>query len=241
MPRSTRIEVMARLRDHLAAIEARAGTRLPPERDLAIQLGCSRQTLRSCLDDLEVEGSIWRHVGQGTFLGRRPVARPIRDTVLIEAASPDDLMAARLLLEPRVAAAAAERASRSDVAFLRDRVCAGQTARDRAACETADDAFHAAIARVAGNPVLIGFLTFLSGARRRSAWQREWDRTYRRLGEDEFRVEHSRQHQEIVDAIESGDAPAAAAAMERHLLTIRRALARDAGSTGESPQALAGR
>lgn len=226
MPRKTHAEVLLQLRREIDGARYLPGSRLPPERELAETLGCSRQTLRTCLEDLEVEGLIWRHVGQGTFLGRRPLVRPIRDTVLVEAASPGDLMTARLLLEPQVAAAAAERASAEDIAFLRDKVQAGRQAKDRAACELADDSFHSAIARVAANPVLIGFLTFLSGARRRAAWQREWERTYRQLGEDEFRIEHSGQHGEIVEAIAAKDPAAARAAMESHLQTICRAILR---------------
>ena len=136
-------------------------------------------------------------------------------------------MAARLLLEPQVAAAAAERATAEDIRFLREKVQAGRQAADRTACEIADDGFHRAVARVADNPVLIGFLTFLSGARRRVAWQREWDRTYRRLGEDEFRVEHSGQHGEVVDAIADHNPEAARDAMRAHLETICRAISRD--------------
>ncbi|MFJ1293055.1 GntR family transcriptional regulator [Paracoccus yeei] len=32
-------------------------------------MGCSRQTLRAGLARLQRQGLIWRHVGQGTFVG----------------------------------------------------------------------------------------------------------------------------------------------------------------------------
>ncbi|WP_417519895.1 FadR/GntR family transcriptional regulator [Minwuia sp.] len=200
------------------------GDRLPAERDLAKAIGCSRATLRAALDRLEQQGEIWRQVGQGTFRGRRPNHLPVRDSVLIEGATPADLMQARLLLEPAVAGAAARCASREDVAFLNARVDAGRKGRDRTACEQADDAFHTAIASVAGNPVLTGLMSYLSGARRRAAWQRQWDSTYRRLGVDEFRIDHSAQHAHVVDAIARGDEAAASTAMRVHLQTIEEAL-----------------
>lgn len=220
-----RDEALGRLLGQLSAVAPDFGDRLPAERDLAAAIGCSRATLRKALDHLETQGEIWRHVGQGTFRGRRPDPRPVRDTLLIEGATPRDLMQARLVLEPSVAATAAERARPTDVKFLLQRVQAGRTGRDRTACEQADDAFHQAIAAVAGNPVLIGLMTFLSGARRRAAWQRQWDRSYRRLGVDEFRIDHSDQHLAVVNAISAGDARAAGDHMRAHLQTIEQALA----------------
>lgn len=201
-----------------------AGDRLPSERDLAKRLGCSRETLRKSLAALERDGELWRHVGQGTFRGRRPRHLPIRDMLVIEGATPPDVMRARLLLEPQVAAEAARRRDANDVAMLRTKVDAGRNGMDRQDCEAADAAFHNAIAQVADNSLLIQMMTFLSGTRRRIAWQREWDRTYRRIGVDEFRTVHSDQHERIVAAISQADPDQAAAAMKVHLETIETAM-----------------
>ena len=216
--------VLADLRvkiDNLAPVN---GDRMPPERELRDILGCSRETLRACYATLEHEGKIWRHVGQGTFRGHRPVHMPVREMLLVEGATPPDLMRARLLLEPQVAAEAALHATEPDVRHLRKKVAEGRAARDRAACEQADDAFHRAVAETSRNPVLIGFLIYLSGARRRVAWQREWDRTYRNIAHDEFQTIHSDQHDQVVDAIEIADPDAAARAMRGHLKTIEAAM-----------------
>ena len=188
-------------------------------------LGCSRETLRRCYAILEAEDEVWRHVGLGTFRGRRPVHLPIRETLLIEGATPSGVMTARLLLEPQVASEAARHADASDIAHLRQKVSEGRAARDRAACEQTDDAFHRALAETSRNPVLIGFLVYLSGARRRIAWQREWDRTYRRGAPDEFQTFHSDQHDAIVEAVASAHPEAAARAMRDHLTAIEAAMA----------------
>jgi DNA-binding FadR family transcriptional regulator len=178
------------------------------------------------LDQLEQQGEIWRHVGQGTFRGQRPRALPVRDRLLIEGATPQDLMHARLVLEPAVAAAAARRATKQDINYLTGKVNAGRRGRDRSDCERADDAFHQAISSVADNPILIGLMAYLSGARRRATWQRKWDQAYRRLGVDEFRHGHSDQHKMVVDAIACGDEVGAATAMREHLLVIQDAMSR---------------
>jgi DNA-binding FadR family transcriptional regulator len=213
---------LGRVIDELAPV---AGDRFPPERELCHVLGCSRDTLRACYVILEADGEIWRHVGQGTFRGSRPVHLPIRETLLVEGATPPILMTARLLLEPQVASQAAVHADASDIAHLRAKVSEGRAARDRAACEKADDAFHRAVAETSRNPILIGFLAYLSGARRRVAWQREWDRTYRRIAPDEFQTIHSDQHDVVVDAIAAACPEDAASAMRDHLTTIEAAMA----------------
>jgi DNA-binding FadR family transcriptional regulator len=107
---------------------------------------------------------------------------------------------------------------------LRAKVAAGRSAQNRGRCEQADDSFHLAVAQVSRNPVLIGFLAYLSGARRRAVWQREWDRTYRHIGAGEFHGVHSDQNDRVVDAIAAHDPDAALAAMTLHLETIEAAM-----------------
>ncbi|MFW8594470.1 FadR/GntR family transcriptional regulator [Cribrihabitans neustonicus] len=224
MPRLSRKSATARLRAYLAQHAAGAGVRLPGERLLAAELGCSRANLRLCLDELERTGEIWRRHGQGTFTGPRPRHLPVSGHALIEGATPSHIIEARLLLEPPVAAEAARRADAADAAFLRARLSEGRAAATPSACEQADDRFHRAIATVAGNPVLAGVLAYLSGARRRAAWQRGWEQTYRRLAPREFQTVHCAQHEAVVEAIAAGDAAAAERAMQAHLETIRAAM-----------------
>lgn len=217
-------EALMRLRDYIDAVAPFVGDKLPAERQLATDIRCSRETLRAGLAVLQAEGELWRHVGQGTFRGSRPIGKPVRDIILLEATTPMDLMEARVLLEPPVSATAALRRADDDIVLLNQRVDACQKAQDRSACERADDAFHQTIAHVARNPVLIALLRYFSGARYRPVWQREWDRTYRRLGVTEFTRTHSEQHRVIVSAIADRDANAARIAMATHLETVSKAM-----------------
>jgi len=56
--------------------------------------------------DPGAEGQIWRHVGQGTFVGRHASAQQAGSGNLATA-SPKQLLDARLTLEPAIAASAA--------------------------------------------------------------------------------------------------------------------------------------
>ena len=221
---------LALLRELLRKGGMAVGDRLPSERALAQQFSCSRETLRRTILVLEQENEVWRHVGQGTFYGPRPSTAPLRESLLVQATSVQELVQARYLIEPAVAAEAARRATVTDIAKLNECVSVGRAGPDRFECQKADDSFHRTIATVARNPILYSILNFLSEARRRSTWQTQWDRTYRHIGINEFKRQHSDQHQRIVDAIENQDPKAAETEMRLHLEAIIEALQLAPGS-----------
>ncbi|MXN66307.1 FCD domain-containing protein [Stappia sp. GBMRC 2046] len=222
--------VLTLLRELLHSGGMAVGDRLPPERELARQFSCSRETLRRALLVLEEENEVWRHVGQGTFCGPRPGAALRRESLLVQATSVQELVQARYLIEPAVAAEAARKATAADIAKLNECVAVGRAGHDRFECQQADDIFHRTIAEVAKNPILYSILTFLSEARRRSTWQTQWDRTYRHIGIREFKGQHSDQHQRIVVAIKNRDTKAAEGEMRAHLEAIIEALQLAPGS-----------
>src|SRR5687768_5866829 len=144
---------VTRLRDLVAKREAAGDSRLPPERELALLLKISRGTLRRILDELEAEGVIWRHVGQGTFIGMRQPA--VKRSRITRFTNPDEVMEARLLLEPRLAAMAAFRASAEDVARMEYCLRKSEAAGTTATFELWDGRLHRAIAEAARNHMLL--------------------------------------------------------------------------------------
>ena len=62
------------VRRHIASriVDVPAGSQLPPEPELAAELGVSRATLREALRSLEEEGLVRRTRGAGTFVADRP-------------------------------------------------------------------------------------------------------------------------------------------------------------------------
>ena len=123
------------VRRHIAAriLDVPAGSQLPPEPELAAELGVSRATLREALSSLEEEGLVRRTRGSGTFVADRPrmvnnldanfgVTDAIRAsggapgteraTVRVEAASADE--AQRLDIEPGEDVAVLDRVRTAD-------------------------------------------------------------------------------------------------------------------------------
>src|SRR5690349_10982460 len=80
------------------------GSRLPPERDLATQLGVSRPSLREALIALEIDGSVEIRMGSGVYVGNQPLRAAASTAALGD--SPSELMAARAALEGVVVAQA---------------------------------------------------------------------------------------------------------------------------------------
>ena len=90
------------------------GDKLPPERELASELGISRRALRHLLTRMELDGHIWRGRRNGTFLGRRTVG-PISIDQRIVRGSPASVLETRLVVEPSMTAIAAVKASEADL------------------------------------------------------------------------------------------------------------------------------
>ncbi len=214
-------EAMQRMQKLLVEKNFGPQDKIPPERVLSMMLGCSRETIRKVLRQLEIEGVVWRHQGKGTFMGppASSIERPLDR--IIESASAQDLMDARLVYEPALAAAAAKYATQDDLASLRKLALATGRARDWREYEHLDDAFHKAVARSSGNALLAAIFSSLASVRGRSTWQRRHDAIFREARKCEYAAEQSVMHLAIVDAIEAQQGDRAHHAMHTHLEAIR--------------------
>jgi len=197
-----------------------AGAKLPPERELAVTFGVSRTSLRQALKVLEVIGVISQRVGDGTYLSgdlAASLGEPIEFLCLVNEISYHELYETRLILEPELAALAAERAHYQDIKSIRaaaDRM--EQAADDSLKYHRADAEFHHAIARAAGNRVCESvFRNFHESLTRRLGWTSK-------LSE---REETIASHRGILESIEDRDAEKARRLTREHLLWSRRVFA----------------
>ena len=131
-----------------------AGTRLPPERDLALQLGVSRPSLREALIALDVVGRVEVRSGSGVYVSAaKPSAAPARTAAMGE--SPSQLMEARSIIEGEVVVLACARIADPQLARLREllRSMEAEISRRRARLDL-DREFHLTLAQMTGNAVL---------------------------------------------------------------------------------------
>ena len=193
------------------------GDRLPPERELTVRLGVTRAALRKALEELEREGTIWRHVGKGTFVSSEGRDTPVVNLAdLSRSVTPLHMMRARLSLEPAIAREAAINGSEDGMAEIAFAGAQAYAAETWESYETWDDALHRAIAKATGNALLVALFDQLNQVRRAVAWETVVRKSARPPRDHSSFAEHER----IVEAIRARNAVEAHAAMRSHLGSV---------------------
>lgn len=211
-------EVARKLNELIDSSRYPHNSRLPPERDLAHELGVSRKLLRQALGHLEAEGRIWRHVGQGTFVGAKPV-QSIRDVkVLSGLTNPAEVMEVRRTIEPECARLAALRAISSEIDKLKMYLKRSEAVTDYWTYGKWDGTLHRGIAEASHNTLLLTVFDAVNQVRLQTAWAQMWEQAIINGG---LHMYHE-QHRGIVDAIEKRDASGAERRMREHLDMVNR-------------------
>lgn len=189
------------------------GARLPTERELVEQLAAPRSAVRRALDALEQDGIVVRQVGRGTFLA--DVLHPAAVTAPADT-SPAEIMAARRLLEPQLAALAARSATQADLDRIEGCLHRGGAAADARGFEEWDSALHRAIALGTHNGLLVTLFDTMNAARTLPVW----GGLKRRSSTPERRLDYHADHTAIVVALRERDADAARDRMREHLSRV---------------------
>ena len=209
-PLSTYEETVARLGTAIRLGVLAPGTRLPPERELAEQLGISRSTLRQALATLTETGHLTAMRGRagGTFVASAP---PIASGDRRAMEKWRDLLDWRIVLEIGAIHLATERASDEDLGRFSDFVEAldADSHISWAAYRRADVSFHLAIAEATGLPRLVAAMTEVHG---------EISDLLEHAQHPRGAVEHAKsQHRRILRCLQARDAAGAVDAMREHL------------------------
>lgn len=193
------------------------GDRLPSERELSEALSVSRATLREAIQSLVATRVLVTTRGSGTFVGSLDVEdllEPARFALSLTGGNVGELFELRLMIEPEVAALAAERATDEERAeLLHIAELTAERAGDSERLLELDESLHLRLAEYARNGIVLTVhrLTAALAHRSRSV-------TARLPAVALPTIDH---HLEIARAVAAGDAEKARAWMREHLTTIR--------------------
>lgn len=218
--RSSRLyeQIVQQVEESIQNGTLKTGDKLPPERDLAQQFGVSRTAVREAVKTLREKGFVEAYPGRGTFI-METSSHPIRLSLgrMVKAGQGEGsryLTEVREIMEPEIAAMAADRADGEDLIAMRECIAVMENAKkDPDAFIEADLDFHLALAEAAGNPIILSLIDSIVGLLREQ-----------RMGI--FQVEGGPErgqyhHKKILEAVEHRDSGGAREAMKAHMRQVR--------------------
>ena len=210
-------DAISKIKQMIQQGELRPGDRLPPEQELSERLGLSRSSMREAVKALEAMRILDVRRGDGTYV------TSLQPSLLLEAMSfvldfheshaVLEVFEVRRIVEPASAGISARRAGPEQVAEMREHLTKvhGDTPSDELVEH--DVVFHRMIASATGNDYLVSLLETISSQTARA-------RIWRALTQEGAVPRTLHEHERILDAIESGDAEMARAAMIVHIAGV---------------------
>jgi GntR family transcriptional repressor for pyruvate dehydrogenase complex len=221
-------KVFEALHEMIATGRFRRGEKLPPQEELARQLGVSRNTLREAVNQLTAMGFLKSRQGVGTVV-EPPHPGGYLSTLggqfLLDTLSVREFIEARICIERTAVRLAVKRAVKEDVRRLRAILEEQRKALkkgDTNEFTRQDASFHLAVTQICGNRVLLKFLQTIQ------------DMLQRFIGEvaqlpgamdDALRF-----HSQMTDAMASKDPDLAETQMVLHLFDVVRRIESNLGT-----------
>jgi GntR family transcriptional regulator, transcriptional repressor for pyruvate dehydrogenase complex len=211
-------EEVARQLESLILKDLKPGDKLPAERELATMLGVSRSSIRDAMRRLELVGLVEPRQGSGTLVrevSTETLVSPLANVIAHKRQLVGELLEFRQMLEPGMAARAAEHRTAEDLAKMEEildrqerKVRGGGLAIEE------DSEFHYRIATAARNSVVLKVVDVVMDLLRE---------TRSRSLQSEGRPQRSMAgHRRILSAIRRGDPEAAEAAMRQHIRDVEK-------------------
>ncbi len=198
------------------------GDKLPSERDLSVEFGLSRATVREAMSALEIMGLVEVKPGLGTFVSE---CKNENDGVLIEltekdAISPSEIFEARIILEPQLAKLASQRATQEDLDNLLEILNAAELLSEDQIeeFEILDEEFHSILARASYNDVLFNFALNINRLRNSRLWGNMKFKSLKKKGRI---TRYKKEHREMYEALVNRDFKRAELLTKKHLIDIR--------------------
>lgn len=210
--------VVAHIRGLIDRGQLKPGDRLPAERELAVQIGVSRPSVRAGLRALAAMGVVFSRHGAGTFIRSGPPtlgSEPLSFLAALHGFTRDEMFEARRVLEVGVAGLAAEHATGEHLATIAEEIT-GMFASlaDPLAFLRHDIRFHRAVAAASGNPILASLVEMVSAL--------FYEQRRKTAGRARDLRESAEMHRTIYNALRLHDAQRARDMMNDHLVLAQQ-------------------
>lgn len=205
------IQIYNQIHDAIVSGQYAVGDKLPSERDLCAMFNVSRVPVREALSALELNGLVDSMQGAGVYVKRTtPAADEWTNGV-----EPQEIIRARMVLEPDVARLAAGQINDGQRAELRDII-------ERFKKEAAEDVyttavdreFHLFLAKASGNTLYVMMMEMVFKTMEQRMWELILSRT---VATPKYREQNNREHLHIARAVLDGRADDAYALMKDHM------------------------
>ena len=205
------IQIYNQLHDAIVSGQYQVGEKLPSEKDLCTMFSVSRVPVREALSALELNGLVDSMQGAGVYVKRAtPTQEELRQEV-----EPQDIIRARMVLEPDIARLAAGQINEEQRAELRDII-------ERFKVEAAEDVyttsvdkeFHLFLAKTSGNSLYLMMMELIFKTMEQRMWELILSRT---VATQKYRELNNREHLHIAQAVLDGRADDAYAFIKNHM------------------------
>jgi GntR family transcriptional repressor for pyruvate dehydrogenase complex len=224
-------EICERIREQLALGVLKPGDKLPPERDLAQQLGVSRNVLREALRSLEMAGvlRLQKGVKGGAFIREGDTSRMnvvMRDMLSLGTISVRELSEARIAVLDLVVRLACTHARPEDLDALEQNIERTELATregrllDRVECSRD---FYKLLAVATGNKVIAMILDSVTEIHMRFVYAKV-------VSSGVAMPRLAQKRRQFLSALRARNAPTAARLMRTHLESVQRMLEQDPGA-----------
>ena len=213
-------QIVNDVKGRIIAREFKEGDLLPSQDEMARRLGVSRVSLREAFNRLALMGLIEIKHGVGTYIkATKPeyLINSISSMIVMDQASADELLQARQLIEPVVAALAAKNATEDDLERIRDILEAMEEEFQSGLIEDyreKDTQFHMLVASSSRNRILMRVVLFI-----RDLLPNVIYKAYG--GSQTLQASAVKFHRQIYEAIRRRDSESARREMEDHLLSLK--------------------
>lgn len=204
----------------IEAGDLKGGDRLPPERKLSETFNVSRNTVREAIRILSEKKLLVSRIGSGTYVAESALAvltSSIDEALEHKKNRLKDIFELRKILEPQIAALAAERIKPKTVSILSEIIAKQENAFNSGQENWMfDELFHQTLVEATGNNVLIHVYERLKDilSESRATHLQSQERQERSLSI----------HKDILQAVAARDSNLAARKMKQHMLDVQKTL-----------------